>query len=133
MTAAHHRLFLSITSSLLAAAALAGLTLGGTRERVPRCVVELAGRAESSGWRVVATGQPGLRDGFYALPPGDDRGREQMAGLSRWLPGWGQAVVVTPCGNGFQPSEPFVWAGPGWQIHGEPEGVRAFIEACEVD
>jgi hypothetical protein len=130
VTPANHRRVLAAPACVLVAAALAGLALRGNPELAPRSVDELAGRAESGGWRVVATGGPGVRDGFYALPPGDGRSREEMAGLSRWRSGWGAAVVVTPYDDDYHPSEPLVYAGRGWQVFGEPQAVRAFIEAC---
>jgi len=127
------RLALSLTSAALFAAALAG-ALRGLHAGTPADLPELARRAEVAGWRVVAvsasTADP--RGGFYAVPPGDPRGWEDV---SRLRPGgaggppWAGAVLCLP-GTDAQLLCPPAYSSPGYILYGEGGDVLTFAEEC---
>src|SRR5262245_19422797 len=126
MFAPKHRRALLLTSCVLVAAAL-GVALRGFRPGDPADLPALPERAEAAGWRVVpvSAGQ-GARGGFYALPPGDARGLDEMSTLPLLDRRWGGAIFCCGAIKDMPPEIQPTYRGDDYEIYGEVSSVRDF-------
>jgi hypothetical protein len=114
---------------------LVGLPVGylGCQPTSPPSLPALAEAASGGGYRVVPAARAGhVNDGFYALPPDDRRGWEELAALPRGSPGWRGAILVAPVRPGVEPAGLPVYVGRAYRLYGEPNAVRAFADAAGV-
>jgi hypothetical protein len=118
---------------ILTAFTLTAVILRALRKEPPESLTDLAARTRTAGWRIeFVRAHPNPEGGFYALPPGDSRTRDEIGSLRVGGPGWKGAVLVTAPWTYRQPVPKPAYHGQTCDIYGEPDATLAFVNATDL-